>query len=106
MDFLTCVTDTLNDLAEQCEAQLPEKAEVDLQDASLEIISPSGQVWLLNRHAPSQELWLSSPVSGGFHFRYHSASAQWRATRASQDDLYAHLSSELGISLLPSFSAQ
>lgn len=45
--------------------------DLDIADGSLYIGEGRiGPQWLLSRHIASRELWLSSPLSGGLHFRY------------------------------------
>jgi frataxin len=64
-------------------AEIEEQAEdleVDLQGGILTIGLPDGGQYLLNKHAPNREIWLSSPVSGAWHFR-HEVEAGWISTR-------------------------
>ncbi len=44
--------------------------DVEYQDGVMTIRLPSGKHYIINKHAVSREIWLSSPVSGGLHFRY------------------------------------
>lgn len=44
-------------------------------------IIPKGEM-IINRHAPSQEIWVAAP-SGAFHFRYDGIS--WRDTRDGEE---------------------
>ncbi len=43
----------------------------------LSIITASGRTFIISRHAPSNQLWLASPISGGLHFEYHTDKACW-----------------------------
>ncbi len=77
-----------------------EDADCDELDAEvvngiLTIELESGAKYLLNRHGPNRELWLSSPVSGAWHFAWDPAAKAWVSTRGSDrlDDL---LGRELG----------
>src|SRR5690242_1769660 len=59
----------LTALAEQLEAQDKNAAlEIEQEQASLSILLPGQRTLLLSKHAPSRQLWLSSPISGGLHF--------------------------------------
>ncbi len=49
--------------------------ELELQGGILTMRAASGRVYLLSKHAPSQQLWLASPVSGGLHFSSHGNDA-------------------------------
>ena len=51
--------------------------EVDLEGAVLTIGLPSSKQYLVSKHAPSQQLWVSSPVSGGLHFSYDKVTDSW-----------------------------
>jgi frataxin len=61
-------------------------------------VEGDGGVWLVNKHAPTRQIWLSSPKSGARHYAFDGGTGQWRDTRGG-DDLLAVLSSELGVAL-------
>ncbi len=42
--------------------------EIDLEGGILTIELEDGRQWLISKHEPSGEMWLSSPISGGLHF--------------------------------------
>lgn len=48
-------------------------------------------VYVVNRQPPKKEIWLSSPVSGPYHFQYHND--KW--TDARNNELFAVLNGEL-----------
>ena len=54
--------------------------------------------WLVNKHAPTRQIWLSSPRSGARHYAFDAASGRWQDTRGG-GDLLTLLSGELGLSL-------
>ena len=69
----------LGKLMVEIEDQLPD-VEADLQGGILTIeIEGVGQ-YLINKHGPNREIWLSSPKSGAWHFK-HEAGAGWISTR-------------------------
>ncbi len=76
--FTQRVQNTLNDLVDQVEQNLPDY-DVDLEDGQLTIAAPDGGQYLFTRHQPTQQLWLSSPKSGAWHFAF--INGQWEATR-------------------------
>lgn len=43
--------------------------DVDLQDGMLHIVTSVG-AFVVNRHSAAGEIWLSSPISGPYHFSY------------------------------------
>ena len=94
-DFMNQVHDTLQGLAEMLENQLDEHNDIDIREGFLQITFPAGHIWLLNRHGPTQEIWLSSPITGGLHFRFHEDIQRWISTRSSQDELLSFLEREL-----------
>ena len=51
--------------------------EVELLNGVLSIDLPSGRQFIVNRHMPSHQLWLSSPLSGGLHFGYDEQAQDW-----------------------------
>ncbi len=52
--------------------------EADYQNGIITITLDSGKQFIVNQHAPSRQIWLSSPLSGGKHFSYDTASGNWQ----------------------------
>lgn len=44
-----------------------------------------GRQFVLNKHAPMRQIWLSSPVSGAWHFVPDDDGKAWRATKGGQE---------------------
>lgn len=65
--------------------------DVELEGAVLTIGLPSGKQYLISKHAASQQIWVSSPASGGLHFSY--GDEQWKLTDGRE--LSALVQSEL-----------
>jgi frataxin len=63
---------------------LLEDADVDLVDETLTVILTSGQQYIINKHAPTQQIWVASPVSGAHHFRYDTQADVWCNVRTGQ----------------------
>ena len=80
------------------EAADSDRAEVDLQDGVLTLEIDGSGTWVMNRHAPMQQLWLSSPRSGAHHFAVDAANGRWLSTRGD-GDLLALLQAELSAAL-------
>jgi frataxin len=74
--------------------------EVDWGHDVLTLTLPNGQQYVLNKHRASQQIWLSSPISGGWHFARDAATACWQSTRSPQE-LWALLKTELPDLMLP-----
>ncbi len=69
---------TLNRLVNTAES-LDEEGllDVELAGSVLTIIFPSGPQFVINKHTPSQQIWLASPLSGGLHFSYDETAQAW-----------------------------
>jgi frataxin len=71
--------------------------DAELQGGVLTVEGEDG-TWVVNKHAPTKQIWLSSPQSGARHYAFDAGSGQWKDTRGGVD-LLAHLSAELGVPL-------
>ncbi len=82
--FQTLAEGTLDRLMSAVEAALGERAEVELDGGVLTIAPQAGGRYVLNKHAPMRQLWLSSPLSGAWHFAWDDAAGAWRSTRGPE----------------------
>ncbi len=65
-------------LFEQLEAQDTQgMLEIDLEQGVL-MIAADDQEFVVSKHAPSQQVWLSSPLSGGLHFSAADGGRDWK----------------------------
>jgi len=71
--------------------------EAELQGGVLTVDGDDG-TWVVNKHAPTRQIWLSSPKSGARHYAFDRASGLWQDTRGA-GDLLSTLSDELGVAL-------
>jgi len=94
-EFETLASATLTRLAERLEAALDD-ADVEFREGILTVELADGRQYVLNKHAPNRELWLSSPVSGAHHFA--PSGGAWRSTRGPET-LTGLLADELGVAL-------
>lgn len=91
---------TLARLAERIEDAIGDDADVELRAGILTIELPDGAQFVVNKHGPNRQIWLSSPVSGASHYGWDGAS--WRSTRGPQlleTTLAAELAGLTGASL-------
>ena len=92
---------TFESLADSLLAALEEgigaHVDAELQGGILTIDGDDG-TWVVNKHAPTRQIWLSSPKSGARHYAFEAGSGQWRDTRGG-GELLATLSAELGVTL-------
>ena len=84
---------TLAALLETIEDTLGDGLDVDLQGGILTIELADGGQYVINKHAPNQQIWLSSPASGASHFA-HQPGRGWTSTR-SDARLHELLAQEL-----------
>ena len=77
-------------LAEQWLERLSRALEAASDDIDVELLGgvltaelEDGRTFVLNKHAPLRQLWLSSPLSGASHFDH--AEGSWRSTRGGRD---------------------
>jgi frataxin len=54
--------------------------------------------WVVNKHAATRQVWLSSPKSGARHYAFEATTGLWQDTRGGAD-LLTTLSAELGVPL-------
>ena len=88
----------LGRLAEAVEAAEADGTDVELQGPVLtvEIEGQEGRragTFVVSKHAPTRQIWLSSPISGASHYAFDGQA--WRSTR-DQSALLPRLAAELG----------
>jgi len=88
---------TFESLADSLLENLEEGLDGERQGGVL-TVEAEGGTWIVNKHAPTRQVWLSSPKSGARHYAFASDSGLWRDTRGGAD-LLTTLSEELGVSL-------
>lgn len=68
--------------------------ETDWENGNLRIDIDGKGTFLLNKHAPNEEIWLSSPLSGAWHFK-QDPQGNWISTRPPLRTLRELLGEEL-----------
>lgn len=77
-EFQKTADNTLSVLSDQLENADDEgQLDVDLLNGILNIRLPDSRQYVINKHAPTRQIWLSSPISGAGHFSYDAASQKW-----------------------------
>jgi frataxin len=84
-------------LLESLEEAVGAEADAERHGGVLTIEGEEG-TWVVNKHAPTRQIWLSSPKSGARHYAFDEASGLWTDTRGGED-LLSLLSLELGVAL-------
>ncbi len=85
---------TLGRLQAAVDAAAGGKLDAELVGGILTIEIESGGQFLLNKHGPNRQIWLSSPVSGAWHFAWSEDDQAWISTRGG-DRLEELLGKEL-----------
>jgi len=85
---------TLESLFDGIEEAIGDDADVDLENGILTVELEDGRQYVINKHAPNQQIWLSSPISGAAHYKYDDATGSWVSTR-SNDVLMDVLNAEI-----------
>ena len=94
VEFERRATQALDRLFEQIDEQLGDWLDVEMAGGILQIGLPDGSAYVVNKHAPKREIWLSSPRSGAWHFAAAEDDGAWRSTRGTEE-LTGLLSGEL-----------
>ena len=76
-DMLERVTAAVEDASDDID--------VELQSGVLTIELEDGRTFVLNKHAPMRQMWLSSPLSGAAHFSYDDENRLWVSTRDTRE---------------------
>jgi frataxin len=97
-EFESLADALLSQLFDAIEAASSDRAEVDLEGGVLTLEVEGTGTWVLNKHAPMQQLWLSSPRSGAHHFAREEGHGRWLSTRGG-GELMALLKAELEAAL-------
>ena len=76
--------------------------EVEFQMGIMTITLDGGHQFIINKHAPSQQIWLSSPLSGGLHFSFDASNKEWALADGRRLDqvLSAELHKLVGIEVV------
>ena len=61
---------TLARLEQALEASAGDGLDIELVGGILTLELEAGGIYQINKHSPNREIWLSSPVSGAWHFAW------------------------------------
>ncbi len=87
----------MHELLEFCE-ELEEQydVEAELEEGVLNLKMPDGRQYVINKHTPSRQIWVSSPYSGAGYFEWNGANwAPKRAAAAQGKDLSSFIKEEV-----------
>ena len=92
--FARTADDTLETFMDVIEEALGDQADVDLEGGILTIELDVGGEYVINKHAPNKQIWMSSPLSGPLRYDYDPAAGVWFYARDGHG-LRAKLSEEV-----------
>ena len=101
--FETLAGQTLARFMDAIDDALGDCMDVDMQNGILTIELDSGGEYVINKHAPNRQIWLSSPISGAAHYDYDEAATAWVSSRDGSS-LIELLSAELSAAAGTPFS--
>jgi len=90
--FETLASGLLDALMQALDDQIGDDADVDIQGGILTIDLDDGGQYVINKHGPNRQVWVSSPVSGAWHFDWRDG--RWIEAREGKEML-GLLASEL-----------
>ncbi|MBF0246892.1 MAG: iron donor protein CyaY [Alphaproteobacteria bacterium] len=93
-EFETLAEETLENLFDSVEDMLGLDEDADFAHGILNIELGDGRKYVINKNSASQEIWVSSPVSGASHYAFDADSGDWLNTRGG-GNLVETLSTEL-----------
>lgn len=91
--FAAAADTFLATIADLIDEHLGDEIDAELQGGILTLSLESGGQYVINKHAPNRQIWLSSPLSGASHYDF--ADGQWISTRDASKSLAGVLAAEL-----------
>lgn len=91
--FADLAEETLERLFDALDAAIGDDADVDFENGMLTVELEDGRQYVINQHAASQEIWVSSPQSGAAHYAFDPEAGTWLSTRGG-DVLWQSLERE------------
>ena len=91
--FAAAADNLLNRIADSVDAVLGDDVDAELQGGILTLSLDGGGQYVINKHAPNRQIWMSSPFSGASHYDF--ADGQWISTRDAANRLPEILAAEL-----------
>ncbi|MDP2699884.1 iron donor protein CyaY [Thalassospira sp.] len=95
-EFHRLADETIETVSDRLDDLLGDTLDVDLQSGILSLELDSGEQFVINKHSPNRQIWMSSPVSGASHYDYDEDTESWRSTRGATT-LHEQLSADLSV---------
>ena len=75
----------LEQIADRIETEHEQRFEdIDVDYDKIQMERKDGKIFLINYHNVMQQIWYSSPISGGSHYSYDDIKDDWIDTRDGQ----------------------
>tara|TARA_B100000513_G_scaffold184009_1_gene104349 strand:- start:132 stop:461 length:330 start_codon:yes stop_codon:yes gene_type:complete len=100
--FARIADETLESYMDVIDEALGDQADIDLEGGILTIELDDGGQYVINKHAPNKQIWMSSPKSGATHFDYNGDDETWCCTRSGvrlDETLAAELAALTGVTV-------
>ena len=94
-DFMVHVEKIFSALSEEIITTYGQVVDVDCDESVLTLELPEQRSYVINRHTPSRQIWVSSPVSGPSYYTYNTSKGTWCDTKNPTLTLRGHLLGEL-----------
>jgi len=91
--FTAAADEFLSRAADLIDDALGDDIDAELQGGILTLSLETGGQYVINKHTPNQQIWMSSPASGASHYDF--ADGQWLSTRDPSKTLPTVLAAEL-----------
>ncbi len=75
----------VSEVVESATESAEKNIDVELEDGVLVIEIEENITFLINKHAPLQQLWVSSPISGAGHYAWDESKSLWISTRSNSE---------------------
>jgi frataxin len=95
-NFLIISDRFLTNLMNKLDDSLGDYVDVEFASGVLTIEFDNEESYVITRHAPKRQIWVSSPISGGSHYNYDDALGGWISDRGKILRLLDFLAKELG----------
>jgi len=96
-EYHIAATPPLQELLEFAEGlESGHEIEAELEEGILSVVMPDAREYIINKHTPSRQIWVSSPYSGAGYFEFDGA--KWmpkRAAAAEGRDLQSFIKAEI-----------
>lgn len=96
-EFLKLARQEILYIQDKLENSSREDLDIDLLDDILYVKFEDSSTYVINKHSSMKEIWLSSPISGAFHFTFDYKAQRW--IDGNRNEIRELLGRELGVKI-------